>query len=157
MHTQAQWTGLFYTYLHNHNTLYSLLRARFTWWQEQIPVSCRTSRHLFFLSGEQKQGQQTSRMANICVMTATAKRVIVQWCFTPNQLLTGSMWSARGVEGLPRIKTSCLGAASPQNVPSHRLLLTDTLGWTPAPAEPTLQLIVTLSESDPLCSWQHML
>lgn len=84
-------------------------------------------RATFFLSGEQKQGQQTSRMAHKCLMTATAKRVIVQWCLRPNQLLTGSMWSARGVEGLNAASHkdilfgSCLSAkrSQPQIAPDR--------------------------------------
>lgn len=160
MHTEAQWTGLFLLHLsaQSQHTLFVSPGPVHVATRADTSVLSYLAPPFLFLSEEQKQGQQTSRTAHKCVMTATAKRVIVQWCFGPNQLLTGSMWSARGSRGAASHKDVLFGSrlsakrSQPQIAPD-----THTLGWTPAPAEPTPQLIVTLSESDPLCSWQHML
>lgn len=52
------------------------------------------------LSGEQKH-KTTNRLDDSgLITTVTGKSLIVPWCFRPNQLLTGTMWSARGVHRL---------------------------------------------------------
>lgn len=52
------------------------------------------------LSGEQKHKTTNQLDDSGLITTVTGKGLIVPWCFRPNQLLTGTMWSARGVHRL---------------------------------------------------------
>lgn len=112
-----------YTYLHNHYRLYSFSglgshsdECRY----QPLVLPCTT----FLVRGTKTQA--TNQLDDSQrITTVTAKSVIVQQCFRPNQLLTGSMWSARGVHRLNAalhkevLFQSCLSAKCSQPHIAH--------------------------------------